>query len=126
VSTSPRHPDPAAEVPEEYEASLSFLNPRFGEERFPWPQVVGYGLSLILTFAALLLVVNHLMAPVELFALVLVLAAGQAGLQLGVFMHLRESRGTAWQVLPLFLALAIALGMVITSIWIMAFKWGVS
>ena len=103
-----------------------FLRPHFAEERFPWVQVGGYVGSLLLTFIAFALVVHHLLAPAVLLAVIMALAAGQAALQLGVFMHLRESRGPAWQVLPLGLSLAIAIGLVIASLWIMAFKWGVS
>jgi cytochrome aa3-600 menaquinol oxidase subunit 4 len=122
-----RHSEPELdESPQEFEAGLEFMNPHFAEERFPWPQVWGYVASLVLTLAALGLVVHHLLSPVVLLGVILVLAAGQAGLQLGVFMHLRESRGPAWQLLPLGLALAIAVGMVGMSVWIMTFKWGVS
>ncbi|MCL8208465.1 MAG: cytochrome C oxidase subunit IV family protein [Actinomycetia bacterium] len=118
------HPEP--EGVQAYEAGFEWLAPRFAAEGFPWAQVAGYAGSLVLTLAALYLVVHHLLAPGVLAAVVLVLAAGQAGLQLGVFMHLREARGTAWQVLPLFLAFAIALGLVGMSVWVMAFKSGVS
>jgi cytochrome aa3-600 menaquinol oxidase subunit 4 len=116
----------AEETPQEFEAGLEFMNPHFAEERFPWAQVWGYVASLVLTVIALWLVVHQLLSPAVLLGVILVLAAGQAGLQLGVFMHLRESRGPAWQLLPLGLALAIAVGMVGMSVWIMAFKWGVS
>lgn len=108
------------------EEGLGFLTPRFEEEKFPWLQIWGYIGSLILTFGAFLLVIDHAMAPGVLLALILVLAMGQAALQLGVFMHLRESRGLTWQTIFLFLALLIAVGMVGMSIWIMMFKSGVS
>lgn len=107
-------------------AILRFLRPHFAEEGFPWMQVAGYAGSLVLTFLAFGLVIHHLLSPAMLLGVVLVLAAGQASLQLGVFMHLRESRGPAWQILPLGLAFAIAFGLIIASVWIMAFKWGVS
>jgi cytochrome aa3-600 menaquinol oxidase subunit 4 len=109
-----------------WEDHLKFLNPVIESEGFPWLQVAGYGVSLLLTFAAFGLVVYHLMPPLMLLAVILVLAVGQALLQLGVFMHLRESRGPAWQIVPLGLALLIAGGMVGMSIWIMLFKSGVS
>ncbi len=107
-------------------ALLRFLEPHFAGEGFPWTQLWGYVGSLVLTFAAFGLVIHHLLTPTALLGLVLVLAAGQASLQLGVFMHLRESRGPAWQVLPLGLSFAIGVGMIVASLWIMAFKWGVS
>lgn len=66
------------------------------------------------------------MPAAPLATVALVLAAVQAALQLGVFMHLRESRGPAWQVIPLALVFLMAAVLVGLSIWIMAFKWGVS
>lgn len=103
-----------------------FLAPKFHKHGFPWTQLWGYLGSLVLTFLAFYLVVAHLMSPLMLLAVILVLAVGQAALQLGVFMHLRESKGPAWQVIPLGLAFAIAGGLIGMSIWIMAFKSGVS
>ena len=119
------HTAEGAEV-QEFEPGLEFLAPHFAEEPFPWPQVWGYIASIVLTLGALLLVVHHLMAPAMLLAMVFTLAIAQGVLQLGLFMHLRESRGVAWQILPICLAFAIAFGMVGASMWIMAFKWGVS
>lgn len=105
---------------------LGFLLPKFGEEKFPWIQVWGYIGSLVLTFAALILVIDHVLPPVALLSVILTLAVGQAALQIGVFMHVRESRGLAWQMVFLGLVLLIAAGMVGMSIWIMLFKSGVS
>jgi cytochrome aa3 quinol oxidase subunit IV len=108
------------------EEGLEFLEPRVHGEGFPMAQVFGYGGSLLLTFGSFFLVTRHLMPPVILLAVILTLAIGQAALQLGVFMHIRESRGPAWQLMPLGLAFFIALGMIGMSIWIMMFKAGVS
>ncbi|MCL4319124.1 MAG: cytochrome C oxidase subunit IV family protein [Firmicutes bacterium] len=105
---------------------ISALLPRFGEEKFPWIQVWGYIGSLVLTFAALILVIDHVLPPVALLSVILTLAVGQAALQIGVFMHVRESRGLAWQMVFLGLVLLMAVGMVGMSIWIMLFKSGVS
>ena len=69
---------------------------------------------------------NHVLPPVALLSVILTLAVIQAGLQLGVFMHLKEGRGLAWQLIPLYLVFLIAIGMVGMSIWIMLFKSGVS
>lgn len=108
------------------ERGLEFLQPRFAEAAFPWLQVGGYGGSLALTLGAYLLVLHHVMPPQMLIAAIVTMAVGQAALQLGVFMHLREGRGPAWQIIPLGLAFFTALGMIGMSIWIMAFKSGVS
>lgn len=105
---------------------MTFLRPKVEVAHAPWLQGAGYAGSLMLTVLAFGLVVDHVLPPAALLVVLLVLATGQAALQLGVFMHLRESRGLAWQILPLGLAFAIAFGMVGMSIWIMMFKSGVS
>lgn len=111
---------------EDNDKNLTFLKPRFHEEKFPSIQIAGYIGSLVLTFGAYFMVMDHMLPPVSLLVVILTLAVGQAVLQLGVFMHLRESRGIAWQMIPLFLVFFIAAGMVGMSIWIMLFKSGVS
>lgn len=126
MATSHRWSAPPPEEREEFEAGLRFLNPRFAHDAIPWPQIAGYGLSLLLTAIATWLVVKHALTPSVLLAVILTLAGIQAFIQLGAFMHVRESRGSAWQLVPLGLVLGIAIGIVITAIWIMAFKWGVS
>ncbi|MDA8345435.1 MAG: cytochrome C oxidase subunit IV family protein [Thermaerobacter sp.] len=108
------------------EVEIAILAPRFEEHAFPWRQIFGYAASLILTMAALLLVVHHVLPPVGLIVAILALATIQASLQLGLFMHLRESLGSTWHVVTLALAIVVALGIVIFSIWIMSFKSGVS
>jgi len=102
------------------------LQPHFAAEGFPWTQVAGYAASVLLTLLAFGLAMHHLLPAAVLLGVIFALAAGQAMLQLGVFMHLRESRGPAWQLLPLLLSFAIAAGLIVASLWIMAFKWGVS
>ena len=114
------------ESTQEFEQGLRIIDPHFTEERFPWRQVIGFAASLALTFAALLMVRGRILAPQLLTPVLLALAAAQVGIQLGVFMHLRESRGPAWHVPLLALGIGIAVGMVGMSIWIMTFKWGVS
>ncbi len=106
------------------EPGFAFIQPRFQEEKFPTPQVVGYILSLVLTFASFILVEDRALPASALLVTILGLAVIQAALQLGIFMHLRESRGPAWQVIPLFLGFLIAGGLIGMSIWIMMFKWG--
>jgi cytochrome aa3 quinol oxidase subunit IV len=108
------------------ERGLTFLRPSVHRPGFPWSQLVGYVGSLALTLSAYVLVTRHVLSLLLLPPLLLLMAAVQAGLQLGVFMHLRESRGPAWQVPVVALALFTALGLVGMSIWIMLFKSGVS
>jgi cytochrome aa3 quinol oxidase subunit IV len=106
--------------------NLKFLRPQFHDEKFPTLQILGYIGSLVLTFAAYFLVMDHILPPIALLTVILTLAVVQAALQLGVFMHIREGRGLAWQLIPLYMVFLIAAGMVGMSIWIMLFKSGVS
>ena len=106
--------------------ALKFLRPKFHDDKYPVKQILGYAGSLVLTFAAYFLVISHALPAVALVAVILTLAVIQGGLQLGVFMHVREGRGLAWQVIPLYLVILMGLGMVGMSIWIMLFKSGVS
>jgi len=106
------------------EPGFGFIRPHFHQEIFPTSQIVGYVLSLALTLTSFLLVIHRTFSASPLLVAILILAVGQAGVQVGIFMHLRESRGPAWQVIPLFLGFFIAGGMIAMSIWIMMFKWG--
>lgn len=108
------------------ERRLAILRPNFQDKGFPWLQAWGFAGSVLLTVAAYVLVAGHRMAPTLLLVVVLVMAASQAVLQLAAFMHLRESRGLAWHVIPIGLAMLTAMAMVAMSIWIMTFKSGVS
>lgn len=102
------------------------LRAHFVAEAFPWKQIIGYAGSLALTVVALVMVVDRVMPIQPLIAAILVLAGIQAGWQLGFFMHLREARGPAWHIGFLAFGGATALLVVVFSIWIMTFKWGVS
>lgn len=108
------------------EVESVYLAPRFEEETFPWKQILGYIASLVLTVLAFGAVIKHVLPPVFLIGFILFLAVLQAAVQLGIFMHLRESRGTTWHIVTLGLAMLMGIGLVICSIWIMTFKSGVS
>jgi cytochrome aa3-600 menaquinol oxidase subunit 4 len=119
------HPTEPALHPDQ--EPVRYLHAHFEDDRrFPGGKLWGYVGSLALTFAAFGAVVQRLLPPTALMTLILGLAVAQAGLQLGVFMHLRESRGPSWQIAGLALALFIAVGLVGMSIWVMLFKSGVS
>lgn len=104
----------------------ALLSPQFASHRFPAAQIVGYGLSLALTAVSFGLVMLKVWPARAVLAAILILAAMQALVQLSIFMHLRESRGSAWHLLAIAMALFIAIGLVALSLWIMMFKWGVS
>jgi cytochrome o ubiquinol oxidase operon protein cyoD len=83
--------------------------------------IIGFVLSIILTLAALWLVLGHVMRPGPLFFTIMVLAVLQIGVQLFFFMHITESYGPAWHVWMLTLGMVLVVTIVAGSIWIMTF-----
>lgn len=92
------------------------------ETGFPWKDVIGLFVSLVLTAIAFWLALATHQPPAVVITIILVLGVGQLLVQLYMFMHFRESDSHAWQVPTIFFALFIALTVVGGSIWIMAFK----
>ncbi len=108
------------------EVELALLQPKMHATQFPSLQITGYILALVLTLLAFGMVAYHWVPVPSLIPIILVLAFIQGALQMGIFMHLREGRGTTWHLPVLALALFVGLGIVGFSIWIMMFKSGVS
>ncbi|WP_273369014.1 cytochrome o ubiquinol oxidase subunit IV [Alicyclobacillus herbarius] len=92
----------------------------------PWMHVIGFVISIILTLAALWLVLSHAMRPEPLFATIMILAVLQILVQLFFFMHILDRRGPAWHVWMLMLAFVFAFVVIAGSIWIMTFGTGVT
>lgn len=89
---------------------------------FPWKHVIGYLLSLVLTFAAFWFVLkSSLPIPVMLTSIV-ILAIFQVFIQLLFFMHLTENHGPAFHTILLAFGFFIAITVVGGSIWIMGFS----
>lgn len=108
------------------EIELRLLEPHAKPVHFPTPQMGAYAASLGLTLLAFAMTAYHWMPVSGLVTVIIILAFVQGALQMGVFMHLREGRGTLWHLPVLALALFVGLGIVAFSIWIMLFKSGVS
>ena len=102
------------------------MEPHFSPTRLPSAQIVGYALSVGITLLALWLSASAGLRLVPLVVLLLALALVQAGVQLVSFMHVRESRGPAWHLPLLLIAGGVAVATVVFSLWIVAFKSGVS
>ena len=79
IPTGP--PGHAVEASREAE-EIPFLAPHFEPPVFPWRQIVGYGISLVLTAAALLAVIHHVLPPTGLIIVILCMAVVQAGVRL--------------------------------------------
>lgn len=91
------------------------------EEGFPWSHVIGYIASLVLTFAALWIILSKPFHPGPLFTITLILAIFQILIQIFFFMHITESHGPRWHTQMLSLGFLFTLAVVAGSIWIMSF-----
>ncbi|MBA2874399.1 cytochrome aa3 quinol oxidase subunit IV [Thermaerobacillus caldiproteolyticus] len=90
-------------------------------ETFPWKHVIGFVLSLVLTFAALWVVLSSGLATKLIIGIIVILAMLQASLQLFMFMHMTESDSGKIQTINMAYAFFIAIVIVIGSIWVMWF-----
>jgi cytochrome aa3-600 menaquinol oxidase subunit 4 len=90
-------------------------------ETFPWKHIIGFVLSLVLTFAALWVVLSSGLATKLIISIIVILAMLQAGLQLFLFMHMTESDSGKIQTINMAYAFFIAVVVVVGSIWVMWF-----
>lgn len=100
---------------------------RNGHDGFPWHNVIGFVISLILTAVALF-VGLHSGAPLGVILFVILgLAVMQIFVQLFFFMHVTETdEGPAYQGFSLTLAFIFTIIIVAGSMWIMTFSAQVS
>ena len=82
--------------------------------------VIGFLLSLVLTFASFLIITNRLLeSPKNTYA-ILILALGQAYIQLVFFLHMDKESKPRWNIMAFgFMVLVVAI-IVIGSLWIMS------
>ena len=88
----------------------------------PMKNLVGFLLSLILTFAALGLGVAHVLSFGMVLFIILVFAVLQIVVQLYLFMHFMESDAPAYHVIGVALGLFFAISVIAGSLWTMAFN----
>ena len=87
---------------------------------FPWKHIIGFILSLVLTFAALFIVLSGALPTTMTLTAIVVLAIFQVLVQLLMFMHLNEHEGV-FQTISMAFGFLIALAVVAGSIWVMSF-----
>ncbi|OAT71779.1 cytochrome aa3 quinol oxidase subunit IV [Parageobacillus thermoglucosidasius] len=90
-------------------------------ETFPWKHVVGFILSLLLTFAALWVALSSGLSTAAVIGIIVILAVIQASLQLFMFMHMTESDSGKIQTINMAYSFFIAIVVVVGSIWTMSF-----
>lgn len=82
--------------------------------------VTGFGLSIILTLVAYLLVTNHAFSKWLLVGVIITLAVVQFAVQLLFFLHLSQEARPRWRLQAFLFMLMVVLIIVIGSLWIMA------
>ena len=85
----------------------------------PWTQIIGFILSIALTFLAVWFGLYTNLAYGLIVAIVFVLAFIQAAIQLFMFMHVTEGEGK-WQVGKMMSAAFIAIVIVAGSVWVLS------
>ncbi|WP_034764174.1 cytochrome aa3 quinol oxidase subunit IV [Rossellomorea vietnamensis] len=85
----------------------------------PWTQIIGFILSIALTFLAVWFGLYTNLAYELIVAIVFVLAFLQAAIQLFMFMHVTEGEGR-WQVGKMMSAAFIAIVIVAGSVWVLS------
>lgn len=91
-------------------------------KRFPVTQIYGFVLSLVLTFAALFIAFKTSLSVSIIIYLIGALAFIQAGLQLFMFMHLKDGEEDGAKMVNIYYAIFIALVTVFGSMWVMSFS----
>ncbi|MDQ0230759.1 cytochrome aa3 quinol oxidase subunit IV [Metabacillus malikii] len=94
------------------------MSSKTNNHHFPWSQLIGFILSVGLTFLAVYLGLHAGLAINIVIVMVFVLAFLQAAIQLFMFMHVTEGEGR-WQVGKMLSATLIAIIIVVGSVWVM-------
>jgi cytochrome o ubiquinol oxidase operon protein cyoD len=80
---------------------------------------VGFILSVILTAAAFIIVMEHLLAPEATVFTIAGLAAVQVVVHLVCFLHLNSSSAQRWNVTAMAFAVVVVVILIVGSLWIM-------
>lgn len=89
---------------------------------FPVTQIYGFILSLVLTFAALFVAFKTSLSITIIVYIIGAFAFIQAGLQLFMFMHLKDGEENGAKMVNIFYAIFLALVVVFGSLWVMSFS----
>ncbi len=86
-------------------------------DHFPWSHVVGFAFSIILTLFAIWIAFYTDLSVSAIVWSIIGLAILQAGVQLFMFMHVREGEGQT-QVATMFYSAGVGVIIVIGTIWV--------
>lgn len=88
---------------------------------FPISHIVGFVLSLALTFIAVAVAFKTDLPAKTIVWIIGIMAGVQAVLQLFMFMHMNEGEDNKTQIINIAYGVFIALVTVVGSIWVMSF-----
>ncbi|WP_214629676.1 cytochrome aa3 quinol oxidase subunit IV [Paenibacillus agaridevorans] len=94
-------------------------NKTVNRNHFPWSQVIGFLLSIALTFIAVWVGRSLDLTYSAIVIIVFALAFIQAAIQLFMFMHVSEGEQGIWQIGKMISAAFIAIVIVVGSIWVL-------
>lgn len=86
---------------------------------FPWSHVLGFLLSIALTFLAVWVGLYTNLSIQTIVAFVFLLAFIQAAIQLFMFMHISEGEHKLWQIGKMIASGLIAIIIVVGSVWVL-------
>lgn len=89
------------------------------EKGFPFSHIVGFLLSIALTFLALIVALRTSLSETVVYTIISILAFFQAGLQLFMFMHMSEGSEGWAKIIHTIYAIFMALVVVIGTIFVM-------
>jgi len=89
--------------------------------RFPLGNIIGFLLSLVLTFGAAWIALESDLPVATVMWIIGTLAVIQAALQLFMFMHVGEGEDRKAQIINIVYGVFMAVVIVLGTIWVMAF-----
>ncbi|KZZ85411.1 MULTISPECIES: cytochrome aa3 quinol oxidase subunit IV [Bacillaceae] len=99
-------------------------NTHSSHDKFPWSNVIGFALSIVLTLLALWVGLASGFSDTTILIIIFVFAFFQAALQLLMFMHMTESSSGWIQTLNTVFAAFIAIVIVAGTVWVMGSHGG--
>ncbi|MBS4174848.1 cytochrome aa3 quinol oxidase subunit IV [Bacillus sp. FJAT-49736] len=87
--------------------------------KYPIGHIIGFLLSLAMTILAMIVALHTSLPRPAIMSIIGILAFMQTGMQLFMFMHIKESENSAVQVGNIVYSIIIALTIVLGSVWVM-------
>ncbi|KQL50799.1 quinol oxidase subunit 4 [Heyndrickxia shackletonii] len=87
--------------------------------KYPIGHIIGFLLSLAMTILAAIVALRSGLPKPAIMSIIGVLAFMQAGMQLFMFMHIKESDNSVVQIGNIIYSIIIALTIVLGSVWVM-------